>query len=225
MYTSDRTLRTQTAQPYSGKHFFLQLDSCTAKGNGGTLPAIPYSLPCFLLADQLTGIVKGILIHAARTADRERACCRREEGGCNALNVPQKVASITHSEFAAKRTLDRIELLRGSGNWIANQQHSGIVLSDHRGQFLTGDIPDSIVKQIIQYGSNLIPAAGALFFIGKFRNSFVLIPWWRERSTIKSIVKVYPVFGNHKDDISVSSCESTFVMAASEVLVMSLLVA
>ena len=52
----------------------------------------------------------------------------------------------------------------------------------------------------------------------------MLIPWWRERSTIKSIVKVYPVYGNHKDDISVSSCESTFVMAASEVLAMSLLV-
>ena len=54
---------------------------------------------------------------------------------------------------------------------LTYQQHCGVVVPYHRRQFITGNFPDVIIKQIIQYSSNFISTACTLIFISKSRNS------------------------------------------------------
>ena len=54
---------------------------------------------------------------------------------------------------------------------LTYQQHCGVVVPYHRRQFITGNFPDVIIKQIIQYSGNFISTACTLIFISKARNS------------------------------------------------------
>ena len=54
---------------------------------------------------------------------------------------------------------------------LTYQQHCGVVVPYHRRQFITGNFPDVIIKQIIQYSGNFISTACTLIFISKSRNS------------------------------------------------------